>query len=212
MTRPVIRVLIADPYPVIIRGICNIVETKDYYRVVGETNNGREALQLAIDTEPDIAVVAYSLPELNGINLAHAMRRACPNLEVLLYTMHGRDEIMTEAIAAGFQGIVLKSDPASELLAAMDALSVSRPYFSSAVPRELVDRALVARRPNVLTHREREIIQLVAEGRTNKEAASFLGVSPKTVETHRSSAMRKLEMRTTADLVRYAARNNLVLC
>ena len=211
MTRPVIRILLAEPYPVVLRGICLIAETKNYFQIVGEAQNGREALQLAVDIEPDIAVVAYSLPGMNGIDLAHAMRRRCPRLEVLIYTMHDRDEIVTSVIAAGIQGIVLKTAPESELLAALDALAVHHPYFSKTLPRNLVDQVSQPWPPAILTHREREIVQLISEGRTNKEAAYVLGVSTKTVEAHRWHAMEKLELRTTADLVRYAARNNLIL-
>jgi DNA-binding NarL/FixJ family response regulator len=211
MARPVIRILVAEPYPVVMRGICLIAETKPYFQIVGEAQSGREALQLAIDIEPDIAVVAYSLPGLNGADLAHAMRRCCPNLEVLLYTMHDRDEIVVEAVAAGIHGIVLKTAPESELLAALDALSVHRPYFSTTLPRILVDQELGHPPPEILTHREREIVQLISEGRTSKEAANVLGVSARTIEAHRWHAMTKLELRTTADLVRYAARNNLIL-
>ena len=210
LTKSSIRILLADCHPAIMRGICSIAEVNDRYQIVAEAKNGREALQLAADVEPDIAVIAYALPELNGIDLAHAFKHCCPKLKVLLYTMYDREEIVTEAIAAGIDGVVLKTDPATELLAALDALSVHRPHFSKAFPRELVECELATRPPHILTHREREVVQLIAEGRTSKEAARVLGVSTKTVETHRSSAMHKLQIRGAAGLIRYAIRNNLI--
>jgi DNA-binding NarL/FixJ family response regulator len=211
VTRPLIRILVADPYPVIARGIRNLVETKDYYRVVGEAQNGRDALRLASELVPQIAIVAYSLPELNGIELAHEMKRINPEIGVLLYTMHDRDETLSEAIRAGIRGLVLKSEPESYLLAALDAISLNQPFYSGTMSDEMMDRHAKSHPASILSHREREIVQLIAEGRTNKEAAHLLGVNCKTVETHRSHALKKLNLRTVSDLVRYAFRNKIIL-
>ena len=189
------------------------METKAYYQVVGEAADGRTGLELAKQTRPDIAIIDYSIPELNGLDLAHALKRECPRIEILLYTMHDREEIIMEVLRAGVRGFVLKSDTERHLVAALDALSIRRSYFSGAVSVALLDQLLESKphpTASSLTHREREVVQQVAEGRINKEIAARLTISVKTVETHRASAMRKLKLRTTADLVRYAVRNQLI--
>ena len=134
-------------------------------------------------------------------------------MEILLYTMHDREDVIMEVLRAGVRGFVLKSDTERHLIAALDALSIHRPYFSGAISETLLDKVLESKpQPcaSSLTHREREVVQQVAEGRINKEIAARLNISIKTVETHRASAMRKLNLRTTADLVRYAVRNQLI--
>ena len=213
MTTPIKRILIVDDHDAIRRGVRQIVETKAYYQVVGEAGDGRSALEMAKETRPDIAIIDYSIPELNGLDLSHALRRHNPRVEILLYTMHDREEIVIEILRAGVRGFVLKSDTEEHLLAALDALSIHRPYFSGAISDTLLAQFLDSRPHELassLTHREREIVQQVAEGRLNKEIAARLNISIKTVETHRASAMRKLKLKTTADLVRYAVRNQLI--
>ena len=213
MTSPNRRVIIVDDHDAVRRGIRQLLESKPYYQVVGEASNGREGLQLAREARPDIAIVDYSLPELNGLDLSHALKREFPRVEILLYTMHDREEIVIEVLRAGVRGFVLKSDAEKHLIAALDALSIRRPYFSGAISDTLLDQFLDTKpHPSAssLTHREREVVQQVAEGRINKEIAARLDISIKTVETHRASAMRKLKLRTTADLVRYAVRNQLI--
>ena len=213
MTSPIRRIIIVDDHDAIRRGVRQLVETKPYYQVAGEAKDGRSALELAKQTRPDIAIIDYSVPELNGLDLSHALRRELPRIEILLYTMHDREEIVMEVLRAGVRGFVLKSDTEEHLLAALDALSIHRPYFSGAISDTLLSQFLESK-PNELasslTHREREVVQQVAEGRINKEIAVTLHISVKTVETHRASAMRKLKLRTTADLVRYAVRNQLI--
>jgi len=213
MTSPVRRIIIVDDHDAVRRGVRQLLETKPYYQVVGEAADGRSALKLARETQPDIAILDYSVPELNGLDLSHALRREFPRIEILLYTMHDREEIIMEVLRAGVRGFVLKSDTEKHLIAALDALSIRRSYFSGAVSDALLDQFLESKPHTLtgsLTHREREIVQQVAEGRINKEIAQRLNISVKTVETHRASAMRKLKLRTTADLVRYAVRNQLI--
>ena len=195
------------------RGVRQLLETKPYYEVVGEAPDGRSALELARETRPDIAILDYSIPELNGFDLAHALKREFPRIEILVYTMHDREEIIMDVLRAGVRGFVLKSDTEKHLLAALDALSIHRSYFSGAISDALLNQFLESKPASLassLTHREREVVQQVAEGRINKEIAQRLNISVKTVETHRASAMRKLKLRTTADLVRYAVRNQLI--
>ena len=205
--------MIVDDHDAVRRGLRSLIETKPNYVVVAEGSNGRMALQLAAEHQPDIAVLDYSLPELNGLDLSHQLKRSYPKLEILIYTMHDREDVIMEVLRAGVRGFVLKSDTERHLISALDALSIHRPYFSGAVSETLLDKFLESKpQPSAssLTHREREIVQLIAEGRINKEIARLLNISVKTVETHRASAMHKLKLRTTADLVRYAIRNNII--
>lgn len=213
MTSPIRRIIIVDDHDAVRRGIRQLLESKPYYQVVGEAANGRAGLELARETRPDIAILDYSIPELNGLDLSHALKQEFPRIEILLYTMHDREEIVIEVLRAGVRGFVLKSDAEKHLIAALDALSIRRTYFSGAISDTLLEQFLDSKpRPlaSSLTHREREVVQQVAEGRINKEIAGRLNISVKTVETHRATAMRKLKLRTTADLVRYAVRNQLI--
>ena len=213
MTSPIRRILIVDDHDAVRRGIRQLLESKPYYQVVGEAANGREGLELARETRPDIAILDYSIPELNGLDLSHALKKEFPRIEILLYTMHDREEIVIEVLRAGVRGFVLKSDAEKHLIAALDSLSIRRSYFSGAISDTLLEQFLEGKPHPLatsLTHREREVVQQVAEGRINKEIAARLEISIKTVETHRASAMRKLKLRTTADLVRYAVRNSLI--
>lgn len=207
------RVLIVDDHDALRRGIRALVESRPNFTVVAEAASGHEAVEEAKRTLPDIAILDYSLPELNGLDLTVALKRELPRLEILVYTMHSRDEIITGVLKAGARGYVMKSDSEEHLVAALEALALRRPYFSGAVSEALLKQFLQTNRhinSGVLTHREREVVQLIAEGKINKQIASTLDISVKTVETHRASAMQKLNLRTTADLVRYAVRNNLI--
>ena len=213
MTSPIRRIIIVDDHDAIRRDVRQLLETKAYYQVVGEAPDGRAGLELARETRPDIAILDYSVPELNGLDLSHALKREFPKIEILIYTMHDREEIVMDVLRAGVRGFVLKSDTERHLIAALDALSLHRSYFSGAISDTLLNQFLESRPASLassLTHREREVVQQVAEGRINKEIAQRLSISVKTVETHRASAMRKLKLRTTADLVRYAVRNQLI--
>jgi len=213
MTSPIRRIILVDDHDAIRRGVRQLVETKPYYQMIGEAADGRVALELASETRPDIAIIDYSLPRLNGLDLSHALRRELPRIEILLYTMHDCEEIILDALRSGVRGLLLKSDPAEHLISALDALSLRRPYFSSTISETLLEQFLGSKpqpAASALTHREREVVQQVAEGHINKQIAARLSVSVKTVETHRANAMRKLKLRTAADLVRYTVRNQLI--
>ena len=213
MTSPIRRILIVDDHDAIRRGLRQLLEGTHYYQVVGEAADGKTALELAITTRPDIAIVDFTLPLINGVDLSKALIRKLPRIEVLMYTMHAQENLINDVFRAGVRAFVLKSDPATNVIAALDALSVHRPYFSVPISDKLLDQ-LVASKPSsevsILTDRERQVVQQVAEGYTNREIAPRLGISLKTVETHRGNAMHKLGMRTPADLVRYALRNNMI--
>nr|WP_208411807.1 response regulator transcription factor [Sphingomonas naasensis] len=204
--------MIADDHDVVRRGVRTLLETRPNLHIVAEAANGRAALEEARSTQPDIAVIDYSLPELNGLDLTAALKRENPRLEVLVYTMHEREDLVLEVLRAGARGYVLKSDTEKHLLAAIDALSIHRPYFSGVISETLLERFLDSspHAQATLTHREREVVQLIAEGKINKEVGYILNISVKTVETHRASAMHKLKLRTTAELVRFAVRNNII--
>lgn len=213
MTTPIRRILIVDDHDIIRRGLRTLLETRPNLQVVGEASRGREAVEVARETHPDIAILDYSMPELNGRDLTLELKRQLPRLEVLVYTMHDREEMIMEVLQAGARGFVLKSETEKHLLAAVDALSINRPYFSGTVSETLLQQYLRSQpqtATSTLTHREREVVQLIAEGKINKQVASTLNISVKTVETHRAAAMHKLKLRTTAELVRYAVRNYIV--
>ena len=139
MTSPIRRIIIVDDHDAIRRGVRQLLETKPYYQVVGEAADGRSGLDLARETRPDIAILDYSIPELNGLDLSHALKREFPRIEILLYTMHDREEIIMDVLRAGVRGFVLKSDAEKHLIAALDALSIHRSYFSGAISDTLLD-------------------------------------------------------------------------
>jgi DNA-binding NarL/FixJ family response regulator len=167
---------------------------------------------LASETNPDVAILDDLLPKLNGLDLARQIRRNCPRTEVLIYTNYIREEIVLERLRAGVRGIVLKSDPPEHLIAAVDSLSVHRPYFSDAISEDSLARfrdSKLASSACSLTPSERRIVQMVAEGGTSKRIAYELDISVKTVDSHRATAMHKLNLHSIAGLVRYAIRNNI---
>ncbi|HYJ52986.1 MAG TPA: response regulator transcription factor, partial [Allosphingosinicella sp.] len=163
--------------------------------------------------QPDIAILDYSLPKLNGYDLTVALKRELPRIEILIYTMYDRESLILDVLRAGARGFILKSETEDHLLAAISALAIHRPYFSGGVSETLLEQFLKTKPQtalSALTHREREVVQLIAEGKINKEIARQLEISVKTVETHRATAMHKLKLRTTAELVRYAVRNSII--
>jgi DNA-binding NarL/FixJ family response regulator len=208
-----ITILIADDHDVVRRGLRAILETRPGWRVVDEARDGKEAVANAFRCEPDIAIIDYGLPQLNGIEAARQIRHHLPSTEILIFTMHSSDDILLHALEAGARGFLSKSDAGDYLIAAVQALSRHKPFFTGKVSETLIASFLAASNAApapVLTMRENSVVQLIAEGRTSKEAADLLCVSPKTVEASRASALRKLNLKTTADLIRYAVRNKLV--
>ena len=213
MAGQVKRILIADDHDIIRRGVRALLETRSDVLVVAEASTGREALAAARETMPDIAIIDYSLPELNGHDLTVAMKRELPWTEILIYTMYDRESMILGVLRAGARGFILKSETEEHLSAAINALAIHRPYFSGGISETLLDQFLRTKPEtslSTLTRREREVVQLIAEGKINKEIARLLEISIKTVETHRATAMHKLKLRTTAELVRYAVRNSII--
>ena len=172
---------------------------------------------MASELKPDVVVLDLSMPELNGLEATRQIRRELPRTEILIFTMHETEQLIREVLAAGARGYVLKSDAGMHLTQAVEALSHHKPFFTAKVSQALLDAFLKSdARPDegsvfrTLTSREREIVQMLAEGKSNKEIASKLTISVKTVETHRATVMRKLEINSIVDLVHYAIRNQLV--
>jgi DNA-binding NarL/FixJ family response regulator len=212
-----IRILLADDHDVVRRGLRELLEAEPGWQVCAEARTGREAVALAERLRPDVAILDLAMPEMNGLEATRRIRRELPEIEVLVFTMHQSEQLMREALLAGARGFLLKSDAAERLVAGVAALVGHRPFFSAQVSEELLDAFVrggaasgEAGSMEVLTAREREIVQLLAEGRGNKEVGEALSISVKTVETHRAAIMRKLAIGSLAELVRYAIRNHLI--
>ena len=180
--------------------------------MVAEAVDGKEAVSKALQTSPDIAILDYSMPLINGVEATRQIRVRLPKTEVLIFTMHDSDILIGELLAVGARGYLLKSDANRLLLAAVESLAVHKPYFTAKVSEALLDSFLAKPgQPQFsLTPRERGVVQLIAEGHSNKQTAKVLNISLKTVETHRAAVMRKLNMSSSASLVRYAIRNRIV--
>jgi DNA-binding NarL/FixJ family response regulator len=208
----VTSILIADDHDIVRSGLRGLLEAQPTWEVVSEAADGKEAIAKAIETAPDIAIVDYSLPLLNGLEVARQIRQRLPRTEVLIFTMHENEVLIREILRAGARGYLLKTDASRYLIAAVRALATHTPYFSPSVSEELL-RSFIERPDrecSALTPRERHIVQLIAEGHVNKAIAKLLNISIKTVETHRATVMRKLNLGSSAALVRYAVRNKLV--
>ena len=206
------RILIADDHEVVRSGLRTILETHPNWEVVAEAADGKEAILKAIETKPDIAVIDYSLPLANGIEVTRRIHAQLRKTEVLIFTMHDNETLIQELVKAGARGYLLKSDAKRYLVEAIEALAIHRPFFTGKVSEALLGSFLTGykRTGSTLTNRERSVVRLVAEGHTNKHIAELLDISIKTVETHRSTVMRKLNLSSSAELVRYAIRNKLV--
>ncbi len=208
-----LRLLLADDHEIVRRGARAIISQNPAWVVVGEAQDGETALKLALDLRPDIAVLDVSLPHMNGVTVTRRLKQEAPGISVLLFTMRDDDRTVNEGLIAGARGYVLKSDTQHHLGAAIAALEARRPYFSPWVTQLLIDGLVRNGRSALspaLTVREREVARLICEGRHNKQIASDLSISIKTVESHRASAMRKAGVKTAGDLVRFAVRQGLI--
>jgi DNA-binding NarL/FixJ family response regulator len=207
----VTRILIADDHAVVRSGLRAILEAHPNWEVVAEASDGKEAISKAIDAQPDVAIIDYSLPLVNGIEVTLQIRARLPKTEVLIFTMHDNQTLIDNLLKAGARGYLLKSDAKANLIGAIEALAAHKPFFTANVSEALL-RSYVKgskRAVSPLTDRERTIVQLVAEGHSSKEIAQLLGITRKTVETHRAAVMRKLSLSSLAALVRYAIRNKI---
>ena len=212
-----LRVLLGDDHTVLRQGLRKILEDRREWRVVAEAGNGRDAVREAIELSPDVAVLDIGMPLLNGIEATRQIVRRAPGVRILILSMHSDQAYVTQAVQAGARGYLLKESAGSELIAAITAVAAGKTFFSPAVAQVVFDdyvRSLAERgitdRYDALSEREREVLQLVAEGKSSKEIADVLSISPATVETHRTHLLQKLGLRNTAEVVRYAARRGIV--
>jgi DNA-binding NarL/FixJ family response regulator len=212
-----IRVLLADDHVLMRRGIRNLLEADPEIEVIAEAGDGREAAQLTLKSKPDVLIVDLTMPELNGLDAIRQIRKESPQVELLVFSMHDSEDLVREVLCAGARGYVLKSDAAFYLVEAVKSLARHRPFLTPRISEAILNTLVTsaagpAEKTNSgpLSAREREILQLLAENKSNKEIAARLGISVRTVETHRRSVMQKLEASSIVELVHYAIRNGIV--
>lgn len=211
-----VRILLADDHDVVRRGLKALLQERPDWEICGEAVCGREAVDLARETQPEVAIVDLMMPDLNGLETTRQIRKASERTQILIFTMHQNETLIHDVLEAGARGYLLKSDAERQIITAVETLLRRQPYFSAQVSETVLEGFLRSGRragdgapvPR-LTPREREIIQLLAEGHRNKKIAQMLGISIKTVATHRTTLMRKIGVRSIVELVRYAVRNHL---
>ena len=214
-----LRILIADDHALVRRGARSVLHSRHGWKVVGEAENGREAIRKAIDLKPDVALVDIGMPDLDGIEVARQIRDAAPDTKVLVLTMHESDQMVRRALDAGASGYLLKSDLTDSLRQAVKAVAEGERFLAPKVSEIVLHGFLKTKSQHQqgeragmrTTPREIEIIRMLAEGKTNKEIAALLGIAVRTVETHRSRIMLKLGLHSLAELIHYAMRNGLAL-
>jgi two-component system response regulator NreC len=206
-----VRVVLADDHILVRQGLKSLLE-REGFQVAGEASDGQEAVQQVVQHQPDIAILDISMPTLNGVEAARNLARLAPKTKVILLTQHNEDQYISGAIDAGVRGYVLKSQAANDLVRAIQQVSRGDVYLSPGVSAALMDavRSKSERPADPLTPRERQVLQLIAEGKSTKDVASLLGISVKTAESHRTRLMQKLDIHETASLVLYAVRRGIV--
>ena len=214
---PALRILLADDHTVVRQGLRRVLEARPEWQVVAEAGDGREAVRMAEESAPDIAILDVAMPLLNGIEAVRQIARKVPHTRMLVLSMHADEAYVTQMLRAGAAGYLLKDSADVDLVQAVEAVSAGKSFFSPAIARVIADdyvRHLADRgvtdRFQLLSEREREIFQLIAEGRTNKEIAALLFLSPSTVDTHRSRIMEKLDVHSAAEIVLYAVRKGVI--
>jgi len=208
-----VRILLADDHVVVRSGLRTFLEARAGFSICAEASNGRDAVDLAVRKKPDVAILDITLPVLNGVEATRQIRKGVPETEILIFTARVTEDLVREALYAGARGYLLKSEADDQIIKAIESLARHHAYFSGLVSESLLDNLMQNSDPSNgtrLTAREREVVRLVAEGNSSKAIALVLGISMKTVDTHRTSAMRKINVRSVADLVRYAVRTKLI--
>ena len=212
-----VRILVADDHEVVRQGVRTLLEAQPAWDVCGEAADGREAVEMTKRLKPDVIILDITMPNLNGLEATRQILKADPKARVLILTMHESDQVVREVLDAGARGYVLKSDAGRNLIAAVEALWLHNTFFTSKVAeivmngyRKAAPPSGETNLPDRLTPREREVVQLLAEGKSSKEVAVALDLSVKTAETHRANIMRKLDIHSVSDLVRYAVRNRII--
>ena len=213
-----LRILIADDHDLMRRGVKALLQSHAGWEVCGEAHTGREAVAKAEELKPDIVVLDISMPDLNGVDAAKRIRKGSPDTEVLILSVHYSDQLIRDILEAGVRGYIVKSDSDRDLIIAVETLANHKPFFTPRATEVMLTNFNEGKNrtepPETmrdrLTSREREIVQLLAEGKSSKEVASSLNISVKTAETHRANIMRKLQLHTVSELVRYAVRNQII--
>jgi DNA-binding NarL/FixJ family response regulator len=213
-----LRILVADDHEVVRAGVRSLLDGQPDCHICGEAVSGRQALMLARQLKPDVVILDITMPEMNGLEAARQILKALPGARVLILSVHESEELVREILDIGAHGYILKSDAGREIEAAMQALRRGKPFFTSRVAqialrsrrRKPQDPAADGASGSTLTPREREVLRLLAEGKSNKEAAAVLGISVMTVESHRANIMHKLEAHSIAELVHHAVRSKLI--
>jgi len=207
-----VRIAIVDDHMILLQGIRKLLEAEGGYQVVGEACDGREGVELVRRLKPDIAIMDITLPGLNGLDAARQIASMAPRTRIILLTMHKESPYVIEALNAGVHGYVIKTEASADLLRAIREVCGDRTYFSPGIAQIVVDayRNRDTLQVDPLTAREREVLQLIAEGHRTKQVATSLGISLKTAESHRTHLMKKLHIHDTAGLVRYAVRRGLI--
>jgi DNA-binding NarL/FixJ family response regulator len=215
---PGLRILVADDHELVRRGLRTLLETQPGWQVIAEAKDGSEAVKKCIELKPDIVILDIGMPRLNGLGAVNKIGKALPSAKVLILTIHDSDDLVREVVEAGARGYLTKSSAARDLISAVDALQKGKTYFMPRVDDFMLDSfrgaetnfGSIANAREFLTPRQREVIQLIAEGRSSKEVAVALGLSVKTAETHRANLMKRLGCHSVSELVRYAIRNHII--
>ena len=212
-----LRILLGDDHTLFRQGLRKILEERPDWQVIGEAGDGRELVRQAVETQPDVIVLDIGMPMLNGIEASRQVVRRLPHTRVLILSMHGEEAYVVQALQAGALGYLLKDSATKELIRAIESVAGGKSFFSPAVAKVMLDDYVkrlseqgIADRYELLSEREREVFQLVAEGRSSKDIAALLSLSPTTVETHRAHIMQKLDLHNTAELVLYAVRRGVI--
>jgi len=211
-----LRIMIADDHDIVRQGFRSLLDGRSEWQVVAESSTGRQTLKQAKNLKPNIVILDIGLPELNGIDLTRQISRLLPRTQVLIVTMHEEEDLIRQALDSGARGFMLKTEAARHLVAAIEALAEGKPFFTPSASQVVLQGYLDGNpgRPrnssSTLSSREREVIQMLAEGKSNKEIASELDISVRTAECHRTNIMRKLDMHSVSSLIRYAIRNKIV--
>jgi DNA-binding NarL/FixJ family response regulator len=209
-----VRILVADDHGVVRRGLRALLESRRGWKICAEAANGREAVAVAKRLKPDVAILDIGMPGLNGVEATRQIRKVSPKTEILILSAHGSEKLALEVLEAGARGYVVKEEADESLMVAVDALLRRVPFLTAGIAKLTAreERGGHRKAPKGrLTPREREIVQLLAEGKANKEVAAVLGISAKTVETHRANIMLKLNLHSITDLVHYAIRNKMIV-
>ena len=212
-----VRILLADDHKVVRQGTRALLSTISEWEIVGETNNGREAVALTAELKPDIVILDITMPELNGLDAARQIKRTSPETEILIFTAQETEKLVHDVFDSGARSYIMKTDAADHLIDAVRALSEHKHFFTSRISEIVFARCIQGKQAlegssenSRISDREREVVQLLGEGKSSKEIATILGISVRTVETHRAAIMKKLGLKSFSELIRYAVRNKII--